>query len=91
MRGPNNITNNAFPIMCHPKAAANRSKGTLSDTVNVKLLNAIPRKKPDVDRTTIGDEIVIKSYGNVFNDRNLPNNPVQLVCSANTEMKRKQS
>lgn len=38
--------------MCHPKAAANLSSGTLSDTVNVKLLNAIPRKKPEVERTT---------------------------------------
>lgn len=52
IRGPKAITNRAFPIICHPKAAANLSNGTLSETVSVKLLRAIPRKKPEIDRTT---------------------------------------
>lgn len=60
IRGPNAITNKAFPIICQPNAAANLSKGTLSETVNVKLLNAMPRKKPEVDKTTIKTNIKVK-------------------------------
>lgn len=35
--------------MCQPKAAGNCSSEQYSDTVNVKLLNAMPRKKPQIN------------------------------------------
>lgn len=44
--GPKQITNTAFPIMCHPKAPGSCSSVQYSDTHKVKLLNATPRKKP---------------------------------------------
>lgn len=42
INGPNNVTNTALPIMCQPKAAGSCSSEQYSDTVNVKLLKAIP-------------------------------------------------
>lgn len=39
--------------MCHPKAAGSCSNEQYSDTVRVKLLNAIPRKKPQMNNHNI--------------------------------------
>lgn len=50
--GPNMITNNAFPIKCHPNAAGNFSIVQYSETVNVKLASAAPRKKPQTESQT---------------------------------------
>lgn len=44
INGPNAVTKTAFPIICHPNAAGSCSNEQYSDTVNVKLLKAIPIK-----------------------------------------------
>lgn len=42
INGPNAVTKTALPIICHPNAAGSCSNEQCSDTVKVKLLNAIP-------------------------------------------------
>lgn len=53
INGPNNITNIPLPTICHPNAAGNFSSDEYSLTVKVKLLNATPRKKPQIHSHTI--------------------------------------
>lgn len=38
-----------FPTMCQPKAAGSCSSEQYSETVSVKLLSAMPRKKPQMN------------------------------------------
>jgi len=53
INGPKRATNNPFPTICHPNAAGNFSSDEYSLTVRVKLLSAIPRKKPAMHSQTI--------------------------------------
>lgn len=53
MSGPKIITNIALPTICHPKAAGSFSSDEYSLTVSVKLLKAIPRKKPAMQSQAI--------------------------------------
>lgn len=53
INGPKAVTNSALPTICQPKAAGNFSSEQYSDTVNVKLLSAEPRKKPHIDSQTM--------------------------------------
>lgn len=53
--GPNRTTKIPLPTICQPNAAGSFSKEEYSDTVNVKLLNAIPLKNPQIDSHTIKD------------------------------------
>jgi len=53
INGPKHITNSALPTRCHPKADGNFSREQYSETVSVKLLNAEPRKNPQMDNHTI--------------------------------------
>lgn len=56
INGPKHATKSPFPTICHPKAAGNFSNDEYSLTVSVKLLNAIPLKKPAIQSHTIIDE-----------------------------------
>lgn len=56
MSGPKHATKRPFPTICHPNAAGSFSNDEYSLTVNVKLLNAIPRKKPAMQSQAIIDE-----------------------------------
>lgn len=49
MNGPKKVTKIPLPTMCQPNAAGNCSSEQYSDTVNVKLLSAMPRKKPQMN------------------------------------------
>lgn len=53
--GPKMMTKIALPTMCHPKAAGSFSSDEYSDTVSVKLLRAMPRKKPAMHSQAIID------------------------------------
>lgn len=53
INGPKRATKIPFPTMCHPNAAGNFSSDEYSLTVRVKLLSAIPRKKPAMQSQTI--------------------------------------
>ena len=53
INGPKKRTNIPFPTICHPNAAGNFSSDEYSLTVRVKLLSAIPRKKPAMHSQTI--------------------------------------
>lgn len=56
INGPKHATKIPFPTMCHPNAAGNFSNDEYSLTVSVKLLSAMPRKKPAMQSHTIMDE-----------------------------------
>lgn len=56
MSGPKKRTKIPFPTICHPNAAGSFSKDEYSLTVRVKLLSAIPRKKPATQSHIIIDE-----------------------------------
>jgi hypothetical protein len=56
INGPKHATNSALPTICKPNADGNFSNDEYSLTVNVKLLNAIPRKKPATQSHAIIDE-----------------------------------
>lgn len=56
MRGPKKSTKIPFPTICHPNAAGSFSKDEYSLTVRVKLLSAMPRKKPATQSHIIIDE-----------------------------------
>ena len=53
IKGPKIMTKIALPTICQPNAAGSFSSDEYSLTVNVKLLNAMPRKNPAIQSQAI--------------------------------------